>query len=374
MYLIKNLRHLLNIFLLIMVLITACSPSPPPDPSLETIVKETLTAAAPLAEAESTVEPTVVPTMLDFPAQKECMQLNTLLAAHISLPSEVEHKSFDDAAIGLTGEGCEVSAMGDGNAAANWGANVSAFLEALSANGWQEDLAFSGAGAGGLISVYRKDGTVCQVLIESSPVDLQLCSDDEPFFACMERLPAEQKQYLMNIACTPDRSPTNQTEADNSIAPFPAVIPNEFQNFMQAFFDTGVPVMLPEAFPVEAGLPAIYPNIVMAEPNLYEAVLEYGPDCNRAGACRYGSLGAVYNPSKSPTSTPSFIYDTDQAVPVRLDNNIPAAYIQGLCGANCSDSILFWNYGDYQYMLGLKGASQEMVIDLANAMMLNSIQ
>jgi len=374
MDLIKNLRHLVTTFLLVIVLITACSPSLTPDPALETMVNETLTAAAPLLEAESTVEPTVEPTVLDFPAREKCMQINTLLAENISLPSEVKPNSFNDAAIGLTGEGCEVSAMGDGNAAANWGSEVSAFLEALPANGWQEDLAFSGAGAGGLISVYRKDRTVCQVLIESGPVDQQLCSDDEPFFACMERLPAEQKQYLVHIACTPDSSPTDKDEVNSSTAPFPAVIPNEFQNFMQAFFDTGIPVMLPEAFPVEAGLPAIYPNIVMAEPNLYEAVLEYGPDCNRAGACRYGSLGAVYNPSKSPTSTPSFIYDTDRAVPVKLDNNIPAAYINGLCGANCSDSIIFWNYGDYQYMLGLKGASQEMVVELANTMMLNSTQ
>ncbi len=58
---------------------------------------------------------------------------------------------------------------------------------------------------------------------------------------------------------------------------------------------------------------------------------------------------------------------------IGLARNTPGYFIESTCGANCSDAQVFWIYGDFEYMVGLKGASLEDVTALANAAIENSL-
>jgi hypothetical protein len=142
---------------------------------------------------------------------------------------------------------------------------------------------------------------------------------------------------------------------------------------MQTLVDTGVPPVLPPAFPVEAGQPAIYPYIFTADIDEYELSLDYGPDCRGAGACHYGSMSGKKVDSSEPVGTRTFPFDMTQARPVALANGITGYFTESVCGANCNDATVYWIYDGCQYMVGLKAGPEAIVIDLANATIENSL-
>jgi hypothetical protein len=155
---------------------------------------------------------------------------------------------------------------------------------------------------------------------------------------------------------------------------FPLVEPLEFQPYLQALVLTGVPIMLPPEFPVGQGLPPIYPYIYTAGDGLYELSLDYGADCQGAGACHYGSMMAQKVDSSVPLGTANVPFDAERAQEVLLANDIQGYFVESACGASCSDAQVFWVHNGYQYMLGLKAGLQQDVLDLANAAILNSMQ
>jgi hypothetical protein len=131
--------------------------------------------------------------------------------------------------------------------------------------------------------------------------------------------------------------------------------------------------MLPPDFPVAEGLPPVQPYVITAEPDEYEISLDFGPECQGAGACHYGSLAGKKVASNEPVSTRNFMFEAERAQKVMLANGIEGYFIEAFCGANCDDAKLFWIYNDFQYMIGLKGGQQAAVIDLANAAITNSL-
>jgi hypothetical protein len=66
-------------------------------------------------------------------------------------------------------------------------------------------------------------------------------------------------------------------------------------------------------------------------------------------------------------------FDTEISGMPLLEKGIPGYFVASVCGANCSDAQVFWIYNEVEYMVGLKGASQDDVVALANAMIANSI-
>ena len=136
-------------------------------------------------------------------------------------------------------------------------------------------------------------------------------------------------------------------------------------------FSTGVPVMLPVEFPVEEGLPAIYPYIFTAGEGEYEFSLDYGEDCQGAGACHYGSMTGKQIDGNEPVGTGTFPFDMSQARTVALANGITGYFTESVCGANCNDATVFWIYNGYQYMVGLKAAPEAKVVELANDAIVN---
>jgi len=154
---------------------------------------------------------------------------------------------------------------------------------------------------------------------------------------------------------------------------FPVNIPEGFEMPMQTLVLSYVPPILPAEFPVEAGLPTIYPYIYSSDTGLYEATLDYGDDCFGAGACSFGSMMARKNEFGVPQGTENNPYDFGTARKVILAKGIQGYFIESQCGASCSDALIFWLYDGNEYMFGVKAASKENVIALANAAIENSI-
>ena len=149
--------------------------------------------------------------------------------------------------------------------------------------------------------------------------------------------------------------------------------PATFQPVLGQLESTGVPPMLPADFPGGEGLPPVHPHVFTAEPGEYEISLGFGADCRGAGACHYGSLAGKKVESSEPVSTRSFEFDAARAVEVTLANGTQGYFVEALCGANCDDSKVFWISDGFEYMVGMKAGGLSDVVDLANAVIENSI-
>jgi len=175
------------------------------------------------------------------------------------------------------------------------------------------------------------------------------------------------------IANTTTLIPSESTGMDV----FPQVIPPEFEHYMQDLALTGIPPMLPATFPVADGSPAVYPHIYTVIDGKYEISLDYGEDCHGAGACHYGSLAARRIGASGDAATTMMPFSGEMPMETSCSlenqNHMPCYFVASVCEANCSDAQVFWIYGDYEYMVGLKGAAKEDVILLANQTVTNSI-
>jgi len=60
-------------------------------------------------------------------------------------------------------------------------------------------------GIGGLSETYRRDGFVCVYVHQAGPASVDLCSEDEMFWDCINRLPAEDMTYQVTIDCSVDQ-------------------------------------------------------------------------------------------------------------------------------------------------------------------------
>ncbi len=154
---------------------------------------------------------------------------------------------------------------------------------------------------------------------------------------------------------------------------FPQVEPFEF-GYMQSIAGWGVPLMLPPAFPAGEGLPAVLPSPITAEMGKYVFILEYGSDCLGAGACHYGVIGGMENTTGTIQHFNTYYpFEAERAEQVELANGITGYFVESTCGANCNDATIWWLYGGYQYMLGLKAGPRETLIGLADGAILNSV-
>ena len=167
--------------------------------------------------------------------------------------------------------------------------------------------------------------------------------------------------------------PVTGADMSADVVAFPQEITAEFEMAMQTLTLSMVPPMLPATFPVDAGLPAIAPYISSTGNGFYELSLDYGTDCMGAGACHYGSMMAQANSFEIPVGSENIPFSQWQSQKVILANGIQGYFVAANCEANCSDAQIFWVYKGFEYMVGMKGAAQEDVVALANAMIENSI-
>ena len=194
-------------------------------------------------------------------------------------------------------------------------------------------------------------------------------------------LPATQDYYIDVALPAADATATvNYTldlsvpAASNTAAALPHTVPPEFAAAVQTLAGTGVPLVLPPQFPVAAGLPAIYPDITIAEAGQFEMSLDYGPDCHGAGACRYGGLAGKKTNADKPTGTPNNPFNANSAEAVSLTRGLWGYVTLSACGASCSDTQVFWLMNGCEYVLGIKGAGRATeLVALANAAIENSV-
>jgi len=216
------------------------------------------------------------------------------------------------------------------------------------------------ASANAILVIWGADGTV-------------LISDHADATSWVGPLPATQDYYI-------DVRSVAQSPVDYRLEVVipPAAsgrgqVPATFQPVLGQLESSGVPLMVPADFPGGEGLPPIHPHVFTVEPGEYEISLGFGADCRGAGACHYGGLAGKKVESSEPTGTRSFEFDAARAVEVTLANGIEGYFVEGLCGANCDDSKVFWIWDGFEYMVGMKAGGQADVVDLANAAIENSV-
>jgi hypothetical protein len=191
-------------------------------------------------------------------------------------------------------------------------------------------------------------------------------------------VPTTQDYYIDVISISNDEfdytldvyvSPLSQTNPATTV--FPRMHPFNAA-YMQGIFDSGLPAMLPPSFPAGSGLPEVVPYPIFTDSNSYAYSLDYGAECQGAGACHYGAFTAAANSTSAIIGLNGFPFNAGAAQKVSLEHGITGYFIDSTCGANCSDATIWWMYNGYQYSLGLKG-SRDQVIALANAAINNSV-
>jgi hypothetical protein len=180
---------------LIALLSTACggaapviteAPAQPPDPT-----------APPAPTTVSPTEPPSGPRPLDA---VECQALADSVSQAIGIAATVGQAPFEDYVTGESTTGCQVLVDSSDAILADVNTSLNNLTGALQANGWQEDMRYGGGGAGGYIAGYRKDDSLCLFVFSSEPADPSQCGD-EPFVACWERLPPEERLRSFDFVC-----------------------------------------------------------------------------------------------------------------------------------------------------------------------------
>jgi len=187
----------------------------------------------------------------------------------------------------------------------------------------------------------------------------------QDYFIDVRSYDAEPVNYILEVIIPPP--------ADTSAGQvYPMVEPFDSNN-MQIIVQTGVPPMLPAKFPIEPGLPTIFPFLLTTDQGEYEFSLDYGVECRGAGACHYGVIAGKGATGNMPTGTRSFPFEADRAEQFSLAYGISGWFVDYTCGANCNDAKVYWIYDGNEYMIGVKAGPRQNVIDLANATIANSI-
>ncbi len=240
----------------------------------------------------------------------------------------------------------------------------------LKTNGWEEDIRYSAGGASGSMIGYRQNDSLCLVTTELAPVDDSLCSADEPFSICMDRLSAEQKNYKVTLSCAVLQDSSvgtgNLPKADFSGFLPPAIT----DELVQSMVLMGIPPMIPSSFMIGDEM-VLHANVLSMEEGLYEISIDFGEDCDEASVCHFGVLAGSLTSGNELYSTPNIFVDVERSVPVTLINGITGYYIEGLCEASCSDSLIVWNQDFYQYIIGSDAASQAFLLDVVNSALTN---
>ncbi len=158
--------------------------------------------ATPMPPTPSPI-PTEAPTTGDLQplSSEECATIAGAMGQNLGLTGETTTAPFEDPITQQTGTGCQVTFTANGQMFETIDDLDDPSRAALESLGWQKDDQYGGAGAGGLLYGYRKDDKLCRLIIGSRPSDEALCTDDEPFYTCWERLTPEQRIFEVIVNC-----------------------------------------------------------------------------------------------------------------------------------------------------------------------------
>jgi hypothetical protein len=135
---------------------------------------------------------------------------------------------------------------------------------------------------------------------------------------------------------------------------------------------TLVHLAIPSSLPDDFGVDRFFCTIISLDPNEYEVIIGWNAECGGGNACRIGSFYGKRSEGSRITGSKNYHFERRRARRVRLREGITGYFVGGTCGANCSDSKLFWKQGSYEYMVGLKLGEMTDVVTLANSAIRNS--
>ena len=136
---------------------------------------------------------------------------------------------------------------------------------------------------------------------------------------------------------------------------------------------TRVPLVIPSALPKSEEVDRFYCTVITLEPNEYEAIIGWSTECGGGNACRIGSFYGKRSLGGRITGSGNYPFERRRARQVRLMGGITGYFVDATCGANCSDSKVFWKQGGYEYMVGLKAGEVTNVVALANSAIRNRL-
>lgn len=125
-----------------------------------------------------------------------------------------------------------------------------------------------------------------------------------------------------------------------------------FAPILKPLSKSAIPVLLPGALPGPDLINAIA-ELQSAGANGYEIDLALAPDCGGATACHIGHISG----HRSDGSTIA-----GEKVSIAL--GLTGYFVEGPCGASCSDSTITFDRNGYRYVFGEKGASKGDVAEL----------
>ncbi len=236
-------------------------------------------------------------------------------------------------------------------------------LAAMAGQTMTADLNPAGAG---ILAIWGADGTTLMAASQQASGWNGILPATQDYYIDIISVSPAQFDYILdiNIPAPGQTSPTGIVYPSEK--PFP-------RETMQTLRNSGVPLVLPPVFPVEAGLPAVVPYPIYTAAGAYAFSLDYGEECLGAGACHYGVIIGERTTSPVPTGLDMFPFDGANAEQIMLAKGITGYFVDYTCGANCGDAMLWWVHGGYQYAIGLKAGARETLIELVNAAIHNSI-
>jgi hypothetical protein len=130
-----------------------------------------------------------------------------------------------------------------------------------------------------------------------------------------------------------------------------------------------IPTALPKSY---VDRDEFYCTVTKLKPYEYEVMIGYTVDCSGGNACRLGSLYGKRTGQNRIRGTEDYHFERNQAKPVQLRQGITGYFVDATCGANCSDSKIFWTVKGWEYMVGLKVGSLSQVKQFAISAIENS--
>jgi hypothetical protein len=168
------------------------------------------------------------------------------------------------------------------------------------------------------------------------------------------------------------------------------VIPDAFSSLYQEVSSgSDIPMLLPTSLPDEA-LREVAPgqeqpfftSTDLVEKSAYEANLDVTADCEGAGYCTFGILGAERITPQTESIDEMYAYYLDPSyqptmrseepiAEVQLADGITGTFIPWVCGANCNTAKVYWEESGIRYYVGIRMADMNTVVAIANSMIEN---
>jgi len=124
---------------------------------------------------------------------------------------------------------------------------------------------------------------------------------------------------------------------------------------------TRVPLWLPNYVPESDGDIPLYAQLEIVTAKNYSILLGFDPECNGGTACRLGSIsGEIINRQNKILNGKK----------ITLSRKRQGYFVDAICGANCSDSILSWQEKGYLYQVAIKAGDLKTLVKMANSTVL----